>query len=160
MNKPNDRPAEDCGYRTGPLPACGSLALAYVPDQQEADPRYEPPQALARGTLFPGLDLPWMNVSNAAPAEFSGTPLGELMALGFVVNELGLYLDTHAEDAEALKLYTEYVQLLRQGRETFVRRYGPLTQTQVTQEGGYTWLNEPWPWEYASRRDERGRSDD
>ena len=159
MDRMNDR-RRSCGDGAGLLPHCGRLAAAYVPMQTCGTEKYQPEDALLKGTLFPGLDLPWMNVSNAAPAEFSGTPLGELMALGFVVNELGLYLDTHAEDAEALKLYTEYVQLLRQGRETFVRRYGPLTQTQVTQEGGYTWLNEPWPWEYASRRDERGRSDD
>ena len=144
MNKPNDRPAEDCGYRTGPLPACGSLALAYVPDQQEADPRYEPPQALARGTLFPGLDLPWKNVVNRTPEDM--TPLEELMALGFVIQELGLYLDTHAQDREALALYTRYVALYKEGEERYTARCGPLKQMQVTEAGGYTWATGAWPW--------------
>ena len=49
--------------------------------------------ALARGTLFPGLDLPFMNLVNK-PADLS-TPLCELMAMDFVIRELNLYLDTH-----------------------------------------------------------------
>ena len=135
---------------TGALPVRGQLAVAYVPVQQRSAAKYEEAEALARGTLFPGLDLPWMNVSNTVPAQFIGTPMGELMALCFVVQELGLYLDTHADDAEALKLYTGYAALLRQGRETYEKLYGPLTQTQVSAEDGYTWLKGPWPWEYPA----------
>ena len=138
-----------CDGHQGTLPACGNLAAAYVPVQQRDPVKYEDTEALARGTLFPGLDLPWMNSVNV-PARFSGTPMGELMALGFVVQELGLYLDTHADDAEALKLYTEYAKLLRQGRETYAELYGPLTQTQFSPDGGYAWLKDPWPWEYRA----------
>ncbi len=156
----NSERRRNCGDRAGQLPACGNLAAAYVPMQSCGSEKYKPEDALLRGTLFPGLDLPWMNAANAAPAEFAGTPMGELMALGFVVNELGLYLDTHREDSEALELYTEYARLLQQGRKTFVERYGPLQQTQVTAEGGYTWLNEPWPWEYAPCRACGGRRED
>jgi spore coat protein JB len=100
-----------------------------------------------------------MNVSNAAPAEWSGTPLGELMSLNFVVQELGLYLDTHPEDREALRYFTEYAALLKQGKETFVARYGPLRQVQVTQDGGYSWVNDPWPWEFAPGCDACERRD-
>lgn len=141
--------ARRCAGHQGALPACGQLASAYVPMQQRDSVKYEDTEALARGTLFPGLDLPWMNSVNV-PAQFSGTPMGELMALGFVVQELGLYLDTHADDAEALKLYTDYAKLLKQGRETYVELYGPLTQTQVSPDGGYAWLKDPWPWEYRA----------
>lgn len=151
MDMINDR-RRGCTDGQGPLPACAPLAAAYVPVQPCGSERYKASDALLKGTLFPGLDLPWMNVSNAAPAEFSGTPLGELMALGFVTHELGLYLDTHPEDGEALQLFTDYVQLMRQGRETFVARYGPLQQTQVTGENGYDWLADPWPWDYCPCR--------
>ncbi len=146
MNDNVDRPAEDrrdCDYRTGALPACGRLALAYVPGQEEAAPRYEPPQAMARGTLFPGLDLPWKNVVNRTPEDM--TPLEELMALGFVVQELGLYLDTHAEDREALALFTRYAALYKEGEARYTARCGPLTQRQTT-EKGYAWAAAPWPW--------------
>ena len=72
--------------------------------------------------------------------------LCELMALGFTINELGLYLDTHQNDKEALALYLDYVKLAKEGRARYESMYGPLQQTEVT-AAGYTWLNDPWPWE-------------
>ncbi len=159
MDMMKDR-ASGCSRGEGPLPACGRLAAAYVPVQPQGCRRYGPEDALLKGTLFPGLDLPWMNVSNAVPAQWSGTPLGELMALSFVVQELGLYLDTHPEDREALRYFTEYAALLKQGKETFTSRYGPLRQVQVTAEDGYTWVGDPWPWEYAPGCDACERRDD
>jgi spore coat protein JB len=159
MDMMKDR-GDGCRTDGAPLPACGRLAAAYVPMQPQGCRRYSPEDALAKGTLFPGLDLPWMNVANTAPAAWSGTPLGELMSLNFVVQELGLYLDTHPEDREALRYFTEYASLLKQGKETFISRYGPLRQTQVTREGGYNWIGDPWPWEYAPGCDACERRDD
>ena len=106
MDMMNDRSGA-CPRGGAPLPACGRLAASYVPVQPQGCRRYSPEDALAKGTLFPGLDLPWMNVANATPAGWSGTPLGELMSLNLVVQELGLYLYTHPEDREALRYYTE-----------------------------------------------------
>ena len=74
-------------YKYGSLPSRAPLAAAYVPMQQSADPQYEPQSAIARGTLFPGLDLPFRGmVNDPLPA----TPLGELMAIDFVAEELSL----------------------------------------------------------------------
>jgi spore coat protein JB len=146
-----------CDERQGCLPHCAPLAAAYVPMHQQNAPRYKSGDALARGTLFPGLDLPWKNIANSGAGPLADTPLGELMALCFVVQELGLYLDTHPQDREALSLYTEYVRMLKQGKETFTERYGPIEQTQVTVKSGYSWIDDPWPWELqACPRKERG----
>ena len=70
--------------------------------------------------------------------------LSELMALDFAIDELGLYLVTHADDQEVLNLYWKYIALAKEGRARYQEQYGPLTQTTVT-EGGYRWLNDPWP---------------
>ena len=43
----------------GRLPAAAPLANPYVPFQMENPPKYEPRKALVRGTMFPGLDLPF-----------------------------------------------------------------------------------------------------
>lgn len=145
-----------CEAGMGALPSCAHLAASYVPQQQDSEPRYQSGDALARGTLFPGLDLPWKNIANENAGPLADTPLGELMALHFVVHELGLYLDTHHEDREALQVFTEYTRLLQKGTETYVDRYGPLDQTQVTAKKGYSWINDPWPWELqACPREER-----
>ena len=103
------------------------------------------PQALQQGTLFPGLDLPFhKELKSRFPA--ANTALSELMALDFAIDELGLYLVTHAEDQEVLALYWEYIRLAQEGRARYEAQYGPLTQTTVT-EGGYRWLKDPWPWD-------------
>ena len=97
-----------CGYKCGALPSCAPLAAAFVPAQENAQAQYEPDKALARGTLFPGLDLPFGNmVNDAAP----NVPLAELMAIDFAAHDLSLYLDTHAGDAEAFAAYQDLLRL-------------------------------------------------
>ena len=150
MEENRDRRNGGCDYKNGSLPSCAPLSAAFVPFQQEGAPKYKREDALARGTLFPGLDLPWKNVVNNSICGLEGTPLGELMALGFVLNELGLYLDTHRDDKEALEMFNEYSKLYKSGMETYVKRYGPLKQEQVNSMG-YTWLNDPWPWDFVER---------
>ena len=60
-----DRAKAENGYRFGSLPKNAPLAMAYVPLQESASPSYESMEALSRGTLFPGLDLPLMNIVNS-----------------------------------------------------------------------------------------------
>jgi len=77
--------------------------------------------------------------------------LCELMALSFAITELGLYLDTHKSDKEALQLYRSYVALAKEGRKRYEESYGPLRQTSVG-DMGWTWINDPWPWDYEGGR--------
>ena len=141
-----DRP-----YKLGSLPgASAPLAMSYVPMQDAAAPAYEPSEALARGTLFPGLDLPFMNsVNESAP----DVPTAELMAIDFVTDELELYLDTHAGDREAFALYQSFLALRREARERYTARYGPVTQCDQLGGESFTWLRDPWPWEFQTRRE-------
>ena len=137
-------------YGEGRLPSSAPLANPYVPFQREDPPKYEPRKALVRGTLFPGLDLPFMGMINKQ--EKPVTPLTELQTLGFVIQELALYLDTHRDDMEALEMYQKYQKLYHDGRETYERMCGPLNHMSKT-EGTYRWLDDPWPWEYAKNRE-------
>lgn len=136
--------------RLGKLPAVAPLAYPYVPFQQENPPKYEPQKALVRGTLFPGLDLPFMGMVNKTEKPI--TPLGELQTMAFVLQELVLYLDTHREDQEALAVYQSFQKMYHKARMQYEQRHGPLTNTSMT-EGEYRWLNDPWPWEYAKNRE-------
>ncbi len=138
-----------CGYKNGSLPECAPLAMAYVPMQQSVEPVYDTAQALSRGTLFPGLDLPFMSMVNTG--DLTGTPLGEIMALDFVAHELSLYLDTHGDDDEAFKLYKNILKLSTTAKEKYVRLYGPLTHAELSQAQSYTWLKNPWPWDYCGK---------
>ncbi len=138
-----------CGYKSGLLPECAPLAMAYVPMQQSVKPMYNTAQALSSGTLFPGLDLPFMNMVNTG--DLTGTPLGEVMALDFVAHELALYLDTHSDDAEAFEIYKNVLSLASTAKEKFVKLYGPLTKQDLSQAKSYTWLKNPWPWDYCGK---------
>ncbi len=148
----NNRPEMpgDCGYKCGKLPECAPLATSWVPMQQENPPVYGTNEALTRGTLFPGLDLPFKNMVNQSNP-YAGTPLGELMALKFVIKELQLYLDTHPNDQEAFKALKDTIALEREGSRRYVKLYGPLTIQDVEVSDCYNWLCDPWPWEYAER---------
>ncbi len=153
-----DKPAEDmeempsvCPDSSGTMPACAPLAVPYVPFQQKGAAKYDHSKALENGTLFPGLDLPFHLKAKAANVPM--TPLGELQALEFVIVELGLYLDTHADDAQAMELFRQYVALEKEGRERYEQTYGPITQSAAAGAKTWTWLKDPWPWNYQEGGD-------
>ena len=72
----------------------------------------------------------------------------QLQALLFVVTELGLYLDTHKDDAEAFQLFRQYAQLAKEAKQKYEEMYGPLTKLSAGQDTAYRWLDDPWPWEF------------
>ena len=139
--------AMSCGGNQGTLPGkCAPMAFPYVPVQDNNPVRYSRMEALETGTLFPGLNLPFKEAIQRR-TQLNNTALVELMALDFAIQELGLYLTTHAQDREALQLYWSYIQLSKEGREKYQNMYGPLLETDLTPEDGFAWLNDPWPWD-------------
>lgn len=134
----------------GRLPANAPLANPFVPFQMEGPPKYEPRKALVRGTLFPGLDLPFMGMVNKS--EKPVTPLTELQTMAFMIQELALYLDTHRDDTEALAVYRAYQKMYHDAVKIYEKECGPLTHLGHT-EGPYRWLDDPWPWEYAKNKE-------
>lgn len=135
-----------CDNGDGRLPGvCAPMVFPYVPMQGENAQRYGQQEALQEGTLFPGLNLPFhRELKTRFPAV--NTALSELMALDFAIDELGLYLNTHRNDEDALELFWSYIRLANEGRQKYVAMYGPLLQTDLT-PGAYRWLDDPWPWE-------------
>ena len=127
-------------------PGLSGAQLIPTPWQGSAEPRYAPDEALTRGTLFPDLDLPFMNIGNIGNP-YDGTPLGELMAIGFAANELTLYLDTHKDDGEAFALLKKLLALKKEAHERYTARFGPLMVDDLMREDNFTWSHSPWPWE-------------
>ena len=146
-----EKPVTTCTGSSGQLPgACGAMVFPYIAMQPRRSELYGQEEALIRGTLFPGLDLPFFR---ELKNKFScGDPaLCQLMAMDFTIHELGLYLDTHREDQEAFDLYRRYVPLYRKERAAYEAAHGPLTQMAAAEGETYTWLKEPWPWEGAEK---------
>ena len=145
MERNNDRN----GFE-GRLPAMAPLANPYVPFQMENPPKYEPRKALIRGTMFPGLDLPFMGMVNKT--EKPVTPMSDMQTLAFIIQELALYLDTHREDQEALQMYQAYQQMYDKCMREYTQKCGPMNH-RTPAEGPYRWLDDPWPWEYAKNKE-------
>lgn len=146
-----DRHQSESAAMEGRLPAMAPLANPYVPFQMENSPQYEAQKGLVRGTLFPGLDLPFMGMVNQNPLPVS--PMSELQALGFALQELALYLDTHREDREALELYRKYQEMYNKCRREWGKHMGPLNHSMETESSDYNWLDDPWPWEYCANKE-------
>ena len=134
----------------GVLPSQAPLANPYVPFQQTEAPMYNPRTAFVRGTLFAGLDLPFMGIANKN--ERKVTPMNQLQTISFAIAELALYLDTHRDDTEAMEVYRSFQKMMEAAKIEYQKECGPLTHL-YPDHGDYRWLNEPWPWEYAKNRE-------
>ena len=73
--------------------------------------------------------------------------LKEIMQLSFRLYDLTLFLDTHPNNTEALKMFnsykTKYEALLR----AYETAYGPITTMGVKGNTSWDWIKAPWPWE-------------
>lgn len=141
----------DCGDSMGMLPACAPLANPYVPFQQENASTYQAPMGLVRGTMYPGLDLPFMGMENKT--EKKATPMHRLQSLNFAITELGLYLDTHASDTEALELFNQYVEQYAMALQQYEQQFGSTNQMSAGMTGRYDWLDSPWPWDFDANKE-------
>ena len=137
----------NCPDQYGTLPSCANLAVPYVAMQQRTPKRYEQTDALSNGTLFPGLNLPF-HLKTAGSSLPGNHPLTELQALEFVLLELGLYLDTHPDDAEAYAIFRQYTAMEKAARAAYESKYGPLMLGSADTGDVYRWLDGPWPWNY------------
>lgn len=70
----------------------------------------------------------------------------ELMEVQFTNLELALFLNTHPNDKEALRLHNDSSERLMHLMHLYERNYGPLKNTSKSR---YPWayINEPWPWD-------------
>lgn len=135
----------------GQLPATAPLANPYVPFQLENPPKYDARMGIVRGTIYPGLDLPFMGMVNRN--ELPVTPKTELQVLAFAIQELALYLDTHRDDKEALELYQSYQEVYHKCMKEYAQTSSPLNHCTPAKGEKYQWLDDPWPWEYAANKE-------
>ncbi len=70
-----------------------------------------------------------------------------IQELGFAIDDVVLYLDTHPKDENALTYYEKYKKMYREAAREYAKYYGPLTNENVNTENGWTWVDGPWPWE-------------
>jgi spore coat protein JB len=70
-----------------------------------------------------------------------------IQVLGFVLMDVGLYLDTHPKDKAALSFFNKYNYLYQGARAEYQKNYGPLTPAGTNDTNSWSWIDEPWPWQ-------------
>lgn len=70
-------------------------------------------------------------------------------AVDFALLEVGLFLDTHPCNADALQKRTEYRCMREALVATYEEQFGPYVVTAADVPCGdrHTWVDGPWPWE-------------
>lgn len=75
--------------------------------------------------------------------------LKHIQVCDFALNDAALFLDTHPDDVEALDYYTKYAEMRKKAAADFTAKYGPLAQTDYDDGPRWSWVQEPWPWQYG-----------
>jgi spore coat protein JB len=72
--------------------------------------------------------------------------LKEIMEIGFVLVETGLYLDTHPDDKRVLGIHNSYSQKYTELVALYNSQYGPLKYTDMSRYP-YSYALTIWPWD-------------
>lgn len=70
-----------------------------------------------------------------------------LNAYAFAAYDWNLYLDTHPDDTEAIKMFHKMVDKANELRDEYQAKYGPLSADASASTDRWNWLDSPWPWE-------------
>lgn len=88
--------------------------------------------------------MPQLSLDKMAKADL----LRKVQEASFSMHDLGLYLDTHPTDTEALTEFRACADCLKAACDAYAKRFGALRKDQVGAEDGWAaWSNTPWPWE-------------
>lgn len=71
----------------------------------------------------------------------------KVQQMGFMTDDLRLYLNTHPDCTEALSALKYYLKAECDLKEKYEQKYGPLTLEGISKCGSYNWPEGAWPWE-------------
>ncbi|MGN1367639.1 MAG: spore coat protein CotJB, partial [Aristaeellaceae bacterium] len=109
-------------------------------EMQEIDDIFESETALRAGTLFPELHKP---LNGYCPCDRNCGTCAQ--AAAFAAWEMRLYLNTHPHDKKALCFFRK---LCKEAEE---ENYATTFLTDDCCTSDWSWVENPWPWEYSCR---------
>ncbi|MBE6806449.1 MAG: spore coat protein CotJB [Ruminococcaceae bacterium] len=79
-----------------------------------------------------------------------------IAAYKFALYDLGLYLDSHPCDAQAMQLRCVYKERLAALIDEYEQHYGKYVVTMADVEDSWAeWVKDPWPWDVVVKGDGR-----
>lgn len=85
------------------------------------------------------------NIKPSIPSKC--TLMNLIYEVGFSLDDILLYLDTHPKDMTALKYYQRLKSEYQELTHLYATHYGPLWAKDVYNDKYYSWVNKPMPWE-------------
>ena len=82
--------------------------------------------------------------------------LKKISALDFYIIDIGLYLNTHPEDKEAVMKYNAIVKEATAMRQDYQEQFGMLMVGSAQSRTPWQWIDNPWPWQYKFNFDLSG----
>ena len=75
----------------------------------------------------------------------------QIDALDFAILEMELFLDTHPTDHTALAKRAQYMAERAEAIAQYEAQFGAyeVTRHRVRGTERWTWIDDPWPWEYG-----------
>lgn len=65
----------------------------------------------------------------------------------FVLTEVGLFLDTHPDNKDALEHYNKYLEKRNETLDEYTKQFGTVDRTRLHDQARWDWVDNPWPWE-------------
>lgn len=109
---------------------------------------YDVYNGFIRGNMFPDLFNQYKisKPFDVRPMNEQAELLTKVDAYSFAAHDVALYLDTHPNDQDMIRLYDSLNEDVKKVTNEYENKFGPLLKNGAT---GYpwTWNNSPWPWE-------------
>ncbi len=127
---------------------------AMVPFQPYEAPM-EAEQSLICGTVFADLAIPYCSGWNLYRFGRGGRGMNQeellksLMELDFIAVDLGLFLNTHPDDSDAIAAYNQVITAADTVRMKYEETFGPLCsfRSYAANTQAWQWMENPWPWQ-------------
>lgn len=109
-----------------------------------------PGDGFLRGNMEISSYIPYENMTYLKPNTVNERQraLYQIQEMAFAAHDINLYLDTHPNDSNAIRLYNEYNKQERMLNDAYERKYGPidLSDNEGLSMTPWSWIKEPWPW--------------
>ena len=109
---------------------------------------YDVYNGFIRGNMFPDLFNQYKisKPFDVRPMNEQAELLTKVDAYSFAAHDVALYLDTHPNDQDMIRLYDSLNEDVKKVTNEYENKFGPLLKNGAT---GYpwTWNESPWPWE-------------
>ena len=109
-----------------------------------------PEEGFLRGNMERGTYVPYKNMTFIRPtlSDERQRALYQIQEIAFAAHDANLYLDTHPEDTNMIRLYNEYLKEEKRLNDEYERKYEPidLSDPEGLNMTPWAWIKEPWPW--------------